>query len=172
MNYFGLCKKNTLLLAFFSLEDAASRYCLEAIGWDLPEWDSGLMDKEAWMASARMRTRCTRSTVLGMESTFSGIQSTFFREAILRKCTFFEVWSWCGRLSVFSRSSLGGFRQGIRNKKETAILTNSTFCVLEFLFFLFYVLRLFLRVGTPRAQYSECVPSHSFTLVFYTEVTK
>ena len=27
----------------------------------------------------------------------------------------------------------------------------------------FYVSRLFLRVGTPRAQYSECVPSHSFT---------
>ena len=30
--YFGLSKKNALLLAFFSLEDAASRYCLEVIG--------------------------------------------------------------------------------------------------------------------------------------------
>ena len=28
---------------------------------------------------------------------------------------------------------------------------------------LFYVLRSLLRVGTLRAQYSECVPSHSFT---------
>ena len=55
---------------------------------------------------------------------------------------------------------------------KVTILTKRTFCILEFLFFLFYVLRLFLRVGTPRAQYSECVPSHSFTLVFYTEVTK
>ena len=45
--YFGLSKKNALLLAFFSLEDAASRYCLEAIGWDLPEFDSGIMDKES-----------------------------------------------------------------------------------------------------------------------------
>ena len=27
----------------------------------------------------------------------------------------------------------------------------------------FYVLRLILRVGTLRAQHSECVPSHSFT---------
>jgi hypothetical protein len=32
---------------------------------------------------------------------------------------------------------------------------------------LFYVLRLILRVGTLRAQYSECVPSHSFTPIFY-----
>ena len=30
-------------------------------------------------------------------------------------------------------------------------------------YFLFYVLRSLLRVGTLRAQYSECVPSHSFT---------
>ena len=30
----------------------------------------------------------------------------------------------------------------------------------------FYVLRLILKVGSFRAQYSECVPSHSFTLVF------
>ena len=44
--YFGLSKKNALFCAFFSLEDAASRYCLEAIGWGLPEFDSGLMDKE------------------------------------------------------------------------------------------------------------------------------
>ena len=30
--FFEICKKNALLLAFFSLEDAASRYCLEVIG--------------------------------------------------------------------------------------------------------------------------------------------
>ena len=44
--FFELSKKNALLCAFFSLEDAASRYYLKVIGWDLPEWDSGLMDKE------------------------------------------------------------------------------------------------------------------------------
>ena len=33
---------------------------------------------------------------------------------------------------MFSRSSLGGIRQGIGEGKETAILTNSTFCVLGF----------------------------------------
>ena len=73
VKYFELSKKNALLLAFFSLEDAASHYCLEVIGWDLPEWDSGLMDKEAWMASARMSAKCTRSSVLGMEETFLGL---------------------------------------------------------------------------------------------------
>ena len=71
--YFGLSKKNALLLAFFSLEDAASRYCLEAIGWGLPEFDSGQMDKEAWIASARMRMRCPMTTVLGKEETFLGL---------------------------------------------------------------------------------------------------
>ena len=30
--YFGLSKKNALFRAFFSLEDAASRYCLEVRG--------------------------------------------------------------------------------------------------------------------------------------------
>ena len=62
---------------------------------EIPELDSGLMDKEAWIASARMRTRCTRSSVLGMESTvlgnestFLGRKTTFFRKAILRNSTF------------------------------------------------------------------------------------
>ena len=32
VNYFGLSKKNAVLLAFFSLEDAASRYSLEVRG--------------------------------------------------------------------------------------------------------------------------------------------
>ena len=40
---------------------------------------------------------------------------------------FFEVWSWCGRLSVFSRSSVGKIRQGIREVKETSILIKRTF---------------------------------------------
>ena len=38
-----------------------------------------------------------------------------------------------GHLSVVSRSSLGGIRQGIREGKEVEILTNSTFSIWEFL---------------------------------------
>ena len=34
---------------------------------------------------------------------------------------------------MFSRSSVGGIEEGIREVKETAILTNSTFCVSAFL---------------------------------------
>ena len=45
-----------------------------------------------------------------------------------------------GLLSVIDRSSVGELRQGIREGKETAILINSTFCILGF-FSLFYVLR-------------------------------
>ena len=41
-----MSKKNALFRAFLCLEDAASRYCLEIIGWDLPEYDSGVMNKE------------------------------------------------------------------------------------------------------------------------------
>ena len=37
---YELSKKNALFRAFLCLEDAASRYCLEVIGWDLSEWDS------------------------------------------------------------------------------------------------------------------------------------
>ena len=44
-----------------------------------------------------------------------------FYEGDIKKMHFFEVWSWCGRLSVFSRSSVGKIRQGIREGKETAI---------------------------------------------------
>ena len=67
------------------------------------------MDKEAWMPSARMSAKCTRSSVLGkeetflgIESTFSGIQSTFFRFS-QRKCTFLRF----GVGAVVSRCSLG-----------------------------------------------------------------
>ena len=67
-------------------------------------------------------------------------------------------------LSVVSRSSLGGIREGIREVKEKEILTKVLFWWLGVLFFLFYVLRLFLRVGTPRAQYSKCHPRHFFIL--------
>ena len=67
--------------------------------------------------------------------------------------------------SVFSRSFLGKIGEGIREVKEMEILRNSTFLVAgSSFFFLFYVLRLFLRVGTPRAQYSKCHPRHFFIL--------
>ena len=42
------------------------------------------------------------------------------------------MWSWCGRLSVVSRCSVGGIRQGIRTGKEMAILIKRTFCILGF----------------------------------------
>ena len=45
----------------------------------------------------------------------------------------FVTRSGCGALSEFSRSSLGEDWQGIREVKETAILTKSTFSVWEFL---------------------------------------
>ena len=51
----------------------------------------------------------------------------FIRFSILRKVLFGEAGSWVGVLSVVSRSSLGGIREGIREVKETAILINSTF---------------------------------------------
>ena len=88
---------------------------------------------------------------------------------------FFEVWSWCGRLSVFSRSYLGGIRQGIRDVKETAILTKRTFSVWEFLS-LFYVLRFSSEWGLSGATLevpSEALLHPSFffgsSLVFCTE---
>lgn len=119
----------------------------------------------------RICAKCTRSTVLGMELTFSDIQSTFlgwettflgiemafFREAILRKELFvgrkflfilcIALFPYYGdssgailevpseallHLSVFSRSSVGKIRQGIREVKETSILIKRTFCNLAF----------------------------------------
>ena len=86
------------------------------------------MDKEVWIASARMRTRCTRSSVLGMESTVLGNESTFLGIKTtlygrnLKKQNFFLTGSRCALLSVVSRCSVGVFRQGIRKKKEMEIL--------------------------------------------------
>ena len=100
---------------------------------DLPEWDSGLINKEAWMASARMSAKCTRSTVLGIESTFLGIQSTFFRDlvnlfrkAILIKRTFSHgelSRSSVGVLSVVGRWNRGRYKRS----KRDGNLNKSTF---------------------------------------------
>ena len=54
-------------------------------------------------------------------------RSAFRRTPSLKKSAFLEAGSWVGVFSVFSRSSLGVLRQGIRDVKESAILTNSTF---------------------------------------------
>ena len=56
-----------------------------------------------------------------METTFSGIKSTFLG-LNLKKSDFLVIWSSFGVPSVFSRSSLGGIREGIREIKEKAIL--------------------------------------------------
>ena len=98
---------------------------------------------------------------------------------------FFEVWSWCGFLSVVSRSSLGGIGEGIREgnlKKEHFTgqhtkhhtLGGRAYPVRHYPI----AIRLrdrkgrailcshyFLSVGTLRVLHSECVPSHSFTVV-------
>ena len=55
----------------------------------------------------------------------------FFRKAINKK-HFLVAGSLVGVLSVVGRCSLGKIRQGIREEKETAILTKVLFCVLEF----------------------------------------
>ena len=52
--------------------------------------------------------------ILGNESTFLGLN--------LKKSAFLVIWPSFGVSSVFSRSSLGKTRQGIREVKETAIL--------------------------------------------------
>ena len=70
---------------------------------------------------------------LGNKATFSGIQSTFlgietvFLGINLKKNTFLVIRYSVGVLSVFSRSSVGRTRQGIRELKETAILTKVLF---------------------------------------------
>ena len=60
------------------------------------------------------------STFLGWESTFLGIKTTLFGR---------NLRSLCALLSVVSRSSLGGIRQGIREVKEICNLNKSTFLV-------------------------------------------
>ena len=87
---------------------------------------------ECKIASARMRMRCTMTTVLGKKETFLG---RWYQEK-----AFLWFRSCVGVLSVVSRCSLDGIWQGIRDEKGTAILTKRTFSVWEF-FSLFYVLR-------------------------------
>ena len=70
------CFKRNAKKMHFCLENGI--LCLFVVQMrEIPELDSGLMDKEAWIACARMRTRCTRSSVLGTEYTFLGVKSTF-----------------------------------------------------------------------------------------------
>ena len=61
------------------------------------------------------------STVLGRETTFSEIKSTFLG-LNLKKSAILVMRSSFGVPSVVSRSSLGKTRQGIREVKERAIL--------------------------------------------------
>ena len=64
-----------------------------------------------------------KETFLGKQSTFLGMKTTFLG-VNLKKSAFLVIWSSFGVLSVVSRSSLGGIRQGIREVKETSILIN------------------------------------------------
>ena len=77
------------------------------------------------------KNKQSQETFLGSESTFLGMQTTFLGSN-LKKSAFLEAGSWVGVFSVFSRSSLGVLRQGIREGKETAILINVLFSISEF----------------------------------------
>ena len=59
------------------------------------------------------------------------MQTTFLGSNI-KKSAFLEAGSWVGVFSVFSRSSLGVLRQGIREVKEREILIKSTFSISAF----------------------------------------
>ncbi len=67
-----------------------------------------------------------------MESTILGSKTTLFG-GNLKKQHFLVTGSSLGVPSEFSRSSVGGIREGIREEKETAILIKRTFSVGEFL---------------------------------------
>ena len=99
------------------------------------------------------------STFLGCESTFLGIKTTLFGRN-LKKLHFFVVGSWVGVLSVVSRSSLGGIRQGIREGKEMAILIKVLFYIREFF-------GRSLVLISPKGSNDYSV--FGFSLVFYTE---
>ena len=85
VNYFGLSKKNSILLRFLFRNGKVNHF--------------------------RNRVNLFSNRV------------NLFRKLILRKVLFWRQ----GVESVFSRSSVGGIRQGIREEKRMAILTNSTF---------------------------------------------
>ena len=70
--------------------------------------------------------------LVGEESTFFRSQDNLIRKQS-RNSHFLWAGSWCAPLSVFSRSSVGVFREGIREGKETAILIKVLFSILEFL---------------------------------------
>ncbi len=73
----------------------------------------------------------TISSVWGHFGCFT--RSAFRRTPSLNKTHFLVTGSSVGVLSEFSRSSVGRIGEGIREGKETAILTKSTFPDLEFL---------------------------------------
>ena len=101
-----MCKKIAIFFAIFSLEDArVASYSLGFKGMLCP--------------NTIRKNKQRQETFLGEESTFLGSN--------LKKSVFLEAGSWVALLSVFSRSSVGVLRQGIREVKESAILTNSTF---------------------------------------------
>ena len=112
----------------------------------------------------RVQGEKCKSTVSGMESTFSGMEST----VLGRETTFSGIKStFLGRETTFSGGdikkyikhyTIGGRAYPVRHypiairlrdRKGRAILCS----------------HYFLSVGTLRVLHSECVPSHSFTVV-------
>ena len=69
---------------------------------------------------------CLKTSCFKNEDNFFGNQVNLFRTH-LKKSAFLVIRSSVGVLSVFSRSSVGGIRQSIREGKEKAILIKSTF---------------------------------------------
>ena len=72
-----------------------------------------------------------------------------------------------GLLSVVGRCSLGGIRQGIREKKESAILTKRTFSISAFLgrslvypLFVLGYLHGSTKDGTSRRNLNKCAKVH------------
>ena len=122
-----MCKKIAIFFAIFSLEDArGASYSLRA-----PHNATSVIGDPAEFRGENTRiwfgiNGQRKETFLGNESTFLGRETTFLGSNI-KKSAFLEAGSWVGVFSVFSRSSLGVLRQGIREGKRTAILIKSTF---------------------------------------------
>ena len=85
---------------------------------------------QASVIGAPLANKQSKETFLGNESTFLGKEDNFFRNGgnLLGKPILTNV-TFCRRgvESEFSRSSVGELRQGIREGKETAILTKVLF---------------------------------------------
>ena len=105
------------------------------------------MDKET---SARMRTKCTMTTVLGKKETFLGKDSTVlggettFSGGDIKK--YIKHYTIGGRAYPVRHYPIA---IRLRDRKGRAILCS----------------HYFLSVRTLRVLHSECVPSHSFTVV-------